>query len=159
MKQKNLSRLLKALIIAVGICGLVVYFLAIPVIGLDAAEQNTEYAYCFYPWLVFLWISAVPCYTVLVYAWKIASNIGADRSFSLDNAKYLKHIALLSAADTAFFFVGNIVYWALNMSHPSVFLFSLLVCFIGLAITIAFAALSHLVLKAAALQEQSDLTI
>jgi hypothetical protein len=45
------------------------------------------------------------------------------------------------------------------MSHPGVTLLSLLIVFAGIAIAVAAAALSHLVHKAAALQEQSDLTI
>ena len=45
------------------------------------------------------------------------------------------------------------------MSHPGVLLLSLLIVFAGIAVTVASAALSHLVYKAASLQEQSDLTI
>ena len=46
-----------------------------------------------------------------------------------------------------------------NMSHSGVALFSLLIVFAGVAVAVAAAALSHLVQKAAVLQEQSDLTI
>lgn len=45
------------------------------------------------------------------------------------------------------------------MSHPGVALFSLLVVFAGVAVAVASAVLSHLVQKAAVLQEQSDFTI
>ena len=45
------------------------------------------------------------------------------------------------------------------MSHPGVALASLLGVFAGVAVAIAAAALSHLVRKAAELQEQSDYTI
>ena len=38
-------------------------------------------------------------------------------------------------------------------------LMCLIVVFVGVAISVAAAALSHLVMKAAMLQEQSDLTI
>ena len=38
-------------------------------------------------------------------------------------------------------------------------LLSLLICFAGVAVTVAAICLSHLVQKAAGLQEQSDLTI
>ncbi len=47
----------------------------------------------------------------------------------------------------------------LNMSHPGVVLGSLLVVFAGAAAAVAAAALSHLVRKAALLQEENDLTI
>lgn len=82
-----------------------------------------------------------------------------DRSFSNENAKYLKWISWLAAGDGIFFFIGNVVLLFINMSHPGVALFSLIVVFAGVAVAVAAAALSHLVKKAAALQEQSDLTI
>jgi hypothetical protein len=104
-------------------------------------------------------MTAIPCYIALVLAWRIASNIGADKSFSLANASLFKWISILAAADSAFFFVGNIVLWLLNMNHPGIVVFSLLVVFAGVAVAVAAAALSHLVVKAADLQEQSDWTI
>ena len=64
-----------------------------------------------------------------------------------------------SAADAAFFFVGNVLLFLLNMSHPSVALLSLGVVFVGIAVAVVAAVLSHLVQKAAVLQEQSDWTI
>lgn len=55
--------------------------------------------------------------------------------------------------------MGNIIFLFTNMSHPGVALFSLLVVFAGVAVAVASAVLSHLVQKAAVLQEQSDFTI
>lgn len=159
MTQKSLSNMLKALIVAVALCGAVVYFVALPVIGVDMAETYPEYKHCLPIYLSLFWLSAIPCYAVLVLSWLIAMRIGKGLSFCVENAKHLKIISVLAEADTAFFFVGNIALLLFNISHPSIFAFALLVCFIGVALTIVFAALSHLVLKASALQEQSDLTI
>ena len=159
MEQKILSRWLKAVLIGVGLCGLVVYGAVLPLYGQSILSMNPEMANCYWPWLIFLWATGVPCYIALVIGWKIAANIGRDRSFSKDNARQLKRIALLAAGDTVFFFAGNVVLLFMNMSHPGVVLGSLLVVFAGVAVTVAAAALSHLVLKAALLQEQSDLTI
>ena len=159
MEQKTLSRWLKVILVGVGLCGLVVYGAVLPLYGQSLVGQNPDMANRYWPWLIFLWATGVPCYIALVIGWKIAANIGLDRSFSELNARYLKRIALLAAGDTVFFFVGNIVLLFANMSHPVVVLGSLLVVFAGVAVTVAAAALSHLVLKAALLQEQSDLTI
>lgn len=160
MKQLSLSRWLKFIIIGVGICGWIVYTMVIPMFGqLIALYEEGAYDHCFWPWLIFIWLTAIPCYMVLFFAWKIASNIGADKSFSASNAKLLKWISVLALFDAAFFFTGNIVYLFLNMNHPGIVLFSLLVVFAGVAVAIASAALSHLVMKAEVLQEQSDWTI
>ena len=159
MEQKTLSKWLKGILIGVAVCGLVIYALVIPVYGMDLKTQYPEFSNRFWPWMIFLWISGVPCYAVLVFAWRIAANIGKDQSFSVGNAKLLKWISGLSAADAGFFFSGNIVLLLFDMSHPSVVLASLFVTFAGVAIAVTSAVLSHLVKKAADLQEQSDWTI
>ncbi len=159
MEQKSLAKWLKIILVGVGLCGLIVYFVIFPSYGQSLVTDYPEFANRFWPWLIFLWVSGIPCYIVLVFGWMIASNIGKDRSFSNENAKYLKWISGLAAGDGIFFFIGNVVLLFTNMSHPGVALFSLIVVFAGVAVAVAAAALSHLVKKAAVLQEQSDLTI
>ena len=159
MQQKSLSKWLKFIIIGVGICTLIVYGLMVPQMGQMIVEQNEEFGYRFWPWLIFIWATGIPCCIALIFAWKIAANIGADRSFSMANSNLLKWISVLAAGDAAFFFLGNIVLFFLDMSHPSVVLLSLLAVFAGVAVSVAAAALSHLVMKAAILQDESDLTI
>ena len=160
MTQKSLPLWLKAVILGVGICGIVLYFAVLPVIGLNmVGYEDGYYAACFWPWLLFLWASGVPCYAVLVLCWKIARNIGLDRSFSAENARLFKRIAYLAAGDSVFFFLGNIALLFADCSHPGIFLGSQLVVFAGVAVSIAAAGLSHLVRKAATLQEDNDLTI
>ncbi len=159
MEQKSLARWLKLVILGVGLCGLAVYFLVVPGYGLSLRTQYPEFANRFWPWLLFLWGSGVPCYAALFQGWGIATDIGRDASFTLRNALRLRHVAWLAAGDAAYFFLGNLALLFLNMSHPGVTLLSLLVVFAGAAVAVAAGALSHLVRKAARLQEDSDLTI
>ena len=159
MEQKSLARWLKIIILGAGLCGLVIFFVIIPSYGSSLVASYPEFSNRFWPWLIFLWICGIPCYAALVFGWLIASNIGRDRSFTEKNARYFKWISWLAAGDSIFFFVGNIVLLFMNMSHPGVVLLLLLVVFAGVAIAIAAAVMSHQVKKAAALQEQSDLTI
>lgn len=160
MKQTSLAKWLKFIILGVAVCGIIVYAFVVPMMGQTVATlEDGAFDYCYWPWLIFIWATAIPCGAALVCAWKIAGNIGADRSFSLANAKLLKWISVLAAGDAVFFFAGNIVLLFLNMNHPGIVLLSLLVVFAGIVIAIATAVLSHLVMNAAELQEQSDLTI
>ncbi len=159
MEQKSLSKWLKLILLGMGICGLAVYFLIVPSFGDSLRSQYPEFADRYWPWLIFIWVSGVPCYAVLALGWRIAVNIGRDESFSLANARCLGSIARLAAGDAAFVFLGNVALLFLNMSHPGVVLLSLLVVFAGAAVAVAAAALSHLVRKAALLQEENDLTI
>ena len=160
MHQKTLAKWLKAAIIAIAVFGLFLYCILIPSFGQYLAfSQYPEFSYMYVPWLVFLSISGLPCYAVLVFGWLIAVNIGKDRSFSEENARYLKLIAILAGADSIYIFAGDVVLFFLGMNHPGTALMLLSLELIGIPVTIAAAALSHLVKKAAALQEQSDLTI
>ena len=159
MKQSALAKWLKLILAGLGVCGILIYALVIPMLAESMAAEYPEFSSWQWPWLILIWVTSVPCYAALIFAWKIAANIGADRSFSLSNAKLLKWISILAAVDSAIFFAGNLLYLLLSMNHPSIVLFSLLVEFLGVAVSVASATLSHLVRKAADLQIQSDLTI
>lgn len=159
MEQKLLSKWLKLILIGVAICGLVVYALVVPMYGISLRSLYPEFSNRFWPWLIFIWVSGIPCFIVLCYAWRIVTSIGNDQSFTDKNASLLKSISVMSALDAGFFFAGNIVLLFLNMSHPGVVIASLVIVFVGVAVAAASATLSHLVKKAAVLQEQSDWTI
>ncbi len=159
MKQKFFAKWLKGIILGVAVCGLIVYFHVLPILGQLIVAYDPAASYCFWPWLWFLWLSGIPCYLVLFFGWKVITNVGQDKSFSVENARLLKWISLLAGIDAAFFFLGNLILLFLNMNHPGVAIASLFVEFVGIAVAVAAAALSHLVDKAAVLQEQSDLTI
>ncbi len=158
MTQKKLAGLLKLITIGLGIIGIVVYFLVLPSIGREwAAEESFEGF--FWPWLLFLWGTGIPCFASLFEFWGICTEIRKDNSFCEENAIRLKTISLLVLGDVAYFFVGNMVFLVLGMNHPAIFLVSLAVDVVGIAIGIAAAALSHLVYKAAAIKSENDLTI
>ena len=120
MEQKTLAKWLKVILLGIAVCGLLVYFFVVPSYGKSLMSLYPEFAYRYYPWLFFLWASGIPCYAVLLLGWKIATNIGRDRSFSQANADYLKWISWLSAGDSAFFFLGNLIFLYANLSHPGV---------------------------------------
>ena len=82
-----------------------------------------------------------------------------EMTLSKSMVETMKHISTLAAGDSIFFFAGNIIYLIIGFNHPSVVLASLAVVFIGISIAVAAAVLSHLILKAAQLKEENDLTI
>lgn len=159
MEQAKLSKWLKAVILAVGICGAAVYLYCVPVWSarMDFLLQNSTAAPL--PLLIFIWLTGVPCYAVLVCGWIISSEIGRDNSFCRKNARLLRLVSFLTAGDTLFFFAGSLIFFALGVCRPWVAAVSLLFVCAGAAIAVAAAALSHLVLKAAKLREENDLTI
>lgn len=160
MNQKSLSLWLKIMIAGVFICGLFVCAVVLPIIGQNInLYYEREFEYAFWPCLIFLWICALPCFAALIIGWRIADNIGRGNAFSIQNAKLFKVISILAAADSAFFFLGNLVLVLCRMSHISTIILSLIVSLVGVAIAVAAAVLSHLVAKAASMQAENDLTI
>jgi len=159
MNQSNLTKWLKFITFAVGIMGFIVFLFLLPVIGKDIVTANPEFAYCFWPWLVFIWILAISCYIVLIKFWGICSQIELDNSFSAVNVKALTTISKLAIFDCILCFLGNVIFFVLNMSHPGIMLGFLFIIFAGIAIAIVSAALAHLVEKASKMKEENDLTI
>lgn len=157
MDQKKLAIWLRAICVGCALCGLALFGFILPRFLAYVAEEVPDLPHT--AWQIFMWVLAVPCYAVLVCIWKMAGEIGRDNSFSPENARLLKYIALLSGADAVLLLVGNLIFMLTKHSIPTLALASAFVCFVGLAISVGAACLSHLVHKAAALQEDSDLTI
>lgn len=159
MEQRKMVKWLKFLVIFVAICGLILCAVVIPVVGRELSGMSPELGRYFKPWVTFVWVLAIPCFAALVHAWMIFSNIEKDKAFSMENAKHMEKISYLAGADTIALISGNIVLLILNMNHPSVFLVFLMIGIIGIGISVAAAVLSHLIQKAANLQDENDLTI
>ena len=153
---KTIAGSLKFIIVAMGLCAFAIQsVISLMLIVSDAEEIDAIRI----PWMAFLWSTAIPMIPALIYSWKTASNIGKNKAFCLDNAKNLKNIAISSISDAALVLVGNIVYLLINISHPSVLLFSCVIVLVGIAIFIAAMGLSQLIRNAAELQEETELTI
>ncbi len=153
MSQKALSRWLKIIIIGTGLCGILLYVLIIPMYLRSTSDVAIPQR------IAFLSITALPCYMILFAAWQVATNIGKDRSFSKENARLLKHISLYAGIDTLYYFIGNVCLLVFGLIDVNHVWSACLLVFAGVAVTVMSACLSHLILKAADLQDQSDLTI
>ena len=159
MKQKELAFWIKFVILGTAVCGLIIYAWFFPHITGYLIEQNAILQKNELPWLILIWISAIPCYAVLVFGWLISSNIGRDNSFSVANANYLKWVSYMALIDVAYFFIVNVVMLIIDKSHPFIMAVGLVVCFVGTAFSVCAAALSHLVKKASEIKEENDYTI
>ncbi len=153
---KTIAGSLKFIIIAMGLCAFAIQCMISLMFIVSEADDIERLRI---PWMAFLWSTAIPMIPVLIYSWKTASNIGKNKAFCLDNSKNLKKIAISSICDAALVLIGNVVYLLLDLSHPSVLLFSCIIVLIGIAIFIASMGLSQLIRNAAELQEENELTI
>ena len=159
MEQRTLVKWLKILVLFAAVCGLGLAGGVLPLAGQWLVESYPEFSYCFWPWLIFLWVLSAPCFMALYLAWKIFENIEKDHAFTLENAAHMGRISFLAAADAVVLLVGNVLFWLIGMNHPGILLLCFAVTLIGIGFSVAAEALSHLIRKAADLQDQSDWTI
>ncbi len=156
MSVKTISRLLKFIIVLVGLTAFVLQG-AVTLLFLVSEEPLIHSMQV--PWIVFIWITAIPMVCALICSWKTADNIGKGSSFCIENAKNLHGIAMSALADSIIMLVGNVVLLLLNMNHPSVLLGALVIVVVGIAILVASECLSQLIKQATRLKEETDLTI
>ena len=156
MNRQSLTRRLKLILLGIALCGLLCYIVLIPHLVRPCFSADTT---AFGIYLGYLCLSGIPCYLVLYHAHRIVRNIGLDRAFTEENAVCLRKISTLAALDAAYIFLGHLLLLPLGWGNGMLLLLALVIVFVGVSVSVAAAALSHLVLRAAELQEQSDLTI
>lgn len=156
MTQRRLSVWLKGIVAAMAVAGLLLYFLFVPFVGIDLVESGLFTAAVAWGWFGFLTPSAVPCYLVLVWCWRAASDIGDDASFTRKNAKRLQNIMFACLADTLYLFIGDLIFFLTGASSPAIFAIFAFVAFAGVVLAVAAGCLSHLVYKAALIREEND---
>ncbi len=162
MKKTTMTRLLHAALIvgAVLLAGL--FFWAVPMFGKYMATMEApEFAYAYWPCLIWAWCFAVPLFAALIPAWRVFASISApEGAFTRSNARCLRWIAYLAFADAVIFPAGMLIVGAMGAGSPGlVVLVTPAVIFSCVAVGLAALVLSHLVDEAAGLKEDSDLTI
>lgn len=156
MSSKTLGTLMRVSVIAAAISGLFICTYAVPSWGKSIIYAYPEFSGWFWPWLIFAWIVAIPCFIVLVYVWKVSGAVKQETVFTILTARWVKMGALLVLLDAAILFVGNIVLLLLNMNHPGVLLLSVIGVFFIIALALFAAVLARYLTKAAVLQEESE---
>jgi len=159
MKQKELSVWLRVIVILLGLAVLFFAVIVAPEQGDEIIRQNPGPERMLLPCLLFVWVSALPVFAALVLAWLIFAAIGRDNSFCMANALRLRAISILAFADTAFYILGAFVLGLMKLLHPSILIMVICIVFMGLAIAVGTAALSHLTKKAADMKAENDLVI
>lgn len=157
MKRVGLVRTLKGVIVFLAVMGAVYYAEIFPASIREIGLQEENLAWLVTPGIAAVSVSAIPIVIALVLFWNICTEIGRDNSFCHKNARRLSGIGICALIDTGYCAVGTVTL-ELIAGSP-IWLLGTAVCAAGLGIAIAAFLLSHLVLKAADLKAENDLTI
>ena len=130
IEHKKLAVLLRVgLIIAALVCA-AIFFWFLPEQGRGIARIAPEYAWAFWPCLIFAWLFAAPVFWGMALMWRVFGRIGQGEAFCAANARAMHTVARLAFFDAVLVPVG-----------------------------VMALALSRLVADAAALQDDSDWTV
>lgn len=161
MKQKEMSVYLKIITVIVAILFLffIIWFLPTSIIQtMIPAGIILQQAYFI---IGYIWLVSTPCLLALVKFYKICCRIGKDNSFCTENAKALKDMSFFMLTVVVLSSIGMAVlvfsglYYYFKFSGAAI----LIAIIIAVTLSVVCAALSHLVQKASALQEEHDLTV
>ena len=75
MKTKTMSALLRAVLLAAGLLLVVFFFLFLPFYGQDTVRYAPEFAWAYWPCLIWAWAFAVPIFWAMVPAWRVCGSI------------------------------------------------------------------------------------
>lgn len=159
MSSRTLGFLMRVSVLAASICGVFLCLYIIPSWGEGIIYANPEFSGWFWPWLIFAWGVALPCFAVLVFVWKVSGAVTKDTVFTFLTAKWVKKGAVLLLFDAALLFVGNVILLLLGMNHPGMLLLSIIGDIFVVASALLASVLSRYLTKASVLQEETEGTI
>lgn len=158
--HKKLAALLRiGLMIAALVCG-TIFFWFLPQLGRGIALADPEYAWAFWPCLIFAWLFAVPVFWAMAALWAVFGRIGRGDAFCMENARTMATVSRLAFFDAVLVPVGVITLALLGAGSPGMTVIAMpagvMVCTL---VGVMAMALSRLVADAARLQDESDLTV
>ena len=87
MKTKTMTNLLRlVLIAAAALCG-VFFFLCLPSYGQEIVQADPEFAWAYWPCLVWAWLFALPIFGAMIPGWRIFGSISAPLLIRLFRVK------------------------------------------------------------------------
>ena len=159
MKQKEISRWLKAITLLVGCMGLVILFLIVPIVAGEMKMMYEEVAFLYWPGWIYVWGAGALSYSCLFLFWKVCTEIGKDNSFSRENAAYFIYISRIAIIMAMYFFFGGVAITVNGWIHLAILFIFVICVLICVAVSVLAAALSHLIRKAYEMKEENELTI
>lgn len=158
MNEKMLSRLTRLAILLIGVCGVLSCLLWVPISTENATLRALPWrSYSFLIQYVFHWCVSLPCFLLLGLAWRVTANMNCDGLFMEENARYVGRAAVILIFDDLAFLIGNVIFAALGWNRWLTL--HIPVAVTGLVLAIFMYVLSQYLARAAALQEESDLTV
>ena len=163
MKKSVMSFVVKCSVIIIALFGVIMcacwypFSISLTTIGpIDTVPTVAQYVEM-YSQLAFYWFVSIPCFIILIFAWKFSNDIKRDDVFNMKTVKRIRHCVVILLADLVVYVIGNLIFMLIGWNDFAILYF--IIAIIGLVITCILAVVSHYVSKAAILQEEAEGTI
>ncbi|MDR0889975.1 MAG: DUF2975 domain-containing protein [Oscillospiraceae bacterium] len=149
MSAKFYGVCVRIAVICMALCGIVLSVWILYGFRHEIFSEHRKIAFLFRAWLLLVWTTALPCLGVLALEWKVAGAISRNETFTLRVAKWMKTAAMLIFVSVGIFFIGNLLFLCMNLTHPWILIASLLVDMVGVALAGIAASIGKYVEKKA----------
>lgn len=161
MTRKTMTLGLKTITVLLAVLILFFFFVDLPIIGQGMALRTPEYAWAYWPCLIWAWVFMLPILTALIPAWQIFDTIREKgKAFCHENTGRFRLMGRCAMAAGVIFLCGMLIMaFRKAGSAPLVLVVTPLVMLFFLALSFICHVFSHLVEDAAELKEENELTI
>lgn len=153
-------RMFKWLLLIIGGSTFVLSVTLLPEMASWAAWRFPEIAYLEYPMLIFVWVTLIGFYYIIVLVFNICSNVQSDKAFTQGTVRLFDTIAYIAMGELIAYMIGFIVLaiWLMR-AHPSFVFILFLVAFVCLMLFGFCKVMKHLLLRVIDIKEENDYTI
>lgn len=161
MKRKTMVTGLKAMVLVLAAMAACFFFVFLPQMGSAIKTAAPEYAWAFWPCLIWAWVFSLPVWIAAFPAWHIFGTLAEKgNAFCRENAHRFHLIGYCALAAGLIFLAGMLILACKGAgSAPLAFVITPLVVLAGSCFSFACHVMGHLVMESADLQEENQLTI
>lgn len=161
MEQKRIANVLNLFSVAVAVVGALFFFWYLPHMiqnWIDTVAQGAP-GWLYRVLVARTWLIAVLCYLALWKFWQICNRIGADNSFCRENARAMRFISLLAFLAAGVILGADVWLYFAGVLGKTQAVGHFFIIFAACGLGVVALALSQLILNAALLKGENDLTI
>ena len=163
MKRTQLSVFLFATLTVALLVILVLYGVFLPWAAGDLKIDFPEASSLYLPFLFYAECTVLPILATILEGYFMTVRFSRNQSFCPENIRALKRISYYGFASAAWYVLGVVgLFWVMAAKNWNMFILLLALLVLGVisvCVACAAAVSSHLFRKAAALQEENELTI
>lgn len=136
-------------------------FYILPSIGQSIKYYNPEYAFAYFPALIWAWSFILPIFIAFFPLWKIFSSLKEQEgAFCYQNVKNIRMLSNLAILEAIIFPLGMMVLGFMGASQPALtYIITPSVIFVCTAAAVILRVLSTLVEEAIGIKKENELTI